>query len=117
MSYGSIGIRSSFLFEHDLFGKPDSTFQDHALGRTLRRLGWCDDGSGLACRVDDRAAQERAFNPRERLQQFYGLAGTRSICAARRAAASSRTPFADRSRSNLTPSISALPPQKIMTAI
>src|ERR1700722_15080584 len=24
--------RSSFLFEHDLFGKPDSTFPDHALG-------------------------------------------------------------------------------------
>jgi hypothetical protein len=23
--------RSSFLFEHDLFGKPDSTFPDHAL--------------------------------------------------------------------------------------
>jgi hypothetical protein len=22
--------RSSFLFEHDLFGKPDSTFPDHA---------------------------------------------------------------------------------------
>jgi hypothetical protein len=24
--------RSSFLFEHDLFGKPDSTFPDHAPG-------------------------------------------------------------------------------------
>jgi hypothetical protein len=23
--------RTSFLFEHDLFGKPDSTFPDHAL--------------------------------------------------------------------------------------
>ena len=27
--------RSSFLFEHDLFGKPDSTFPDHALGAVL----------------------------------------------------------------------------------
>ena len=35
--------RSSFLFEHDLFGKPDSTFPDHALAAAnspqgLRRL-------------------------------------------------------------------------------
>ena len=30
---GWVVIRSasSFLFEHDLFGKPDSTFPDHAL--------------------------------------------------------------------------------------
>src|ERR1700722_4742606 len=27
--------RSSFLFEHDLFGKPASTFPDHALTREL----------------------------------------------------------------------------------
>jgi hypothetical protein len=27
-----LASRSSFLFEHDLFGKPDSTFPDHALG-------------------------------------------------------------------------------------
>jgi hypothetical protein len=26
-----LASRSSFLFEHDLFGKPDSTFPDHAL--------------------------------------------------------------------------------------
>src|SRR4249920_2290541 len=36
--------RSSFLFEHDLFGKPDSTFPDHALvtrrrARRRRRSG------------------------------------------------------------------------------
>ena len=30
-------FRSSFLFEHDLFGKPDSTFPDHALGRLARK--------------------------------------------------------------------------------
>jgi hypothetical protein len=28
--------RSSFLFEHDLFGKPVSTFPDHALGAGKR---------------------------------------------------------------------------------
>jgi hypothetical protein len=27
-----LASRPSFLFEHDLFGKPDSTFPDHALG-------------------------------------------------------------------------------------
>jgi hypothetical protein len=32
MSYGWIGIPSSFLSEHDLFEKPVSTFPDHALG-------------------------------------------------------------------------------------
>src|SRR5262249_41875450 len=48
----------------------------HALlSRALRRIGWCDDRCGLARRLDDRAAQERALNPRERLQQFYGLPG------------------------------------------
>ena len=31
MSYGWVGIRSGFLFERDLFGKPVSTFPDHAL--------------------------------------------------------------------------------------
>jgi hypothetical protein len=35
MSCGSIS-RSSFLFEHDLFGKPDTTFPDHALSKTFR---------------------------------------------------------------------------------
>ena len=30
--------RSSFLFERDLFGKPDSTFPDHALGSTFTRF-------------------------------------------------------------------------------
>ena len=30
MSCGSIGIPLRLLFEHDLFGKPDSTFPDHA---------------------------------------------------------------------------------------
>ena len=29
---GGSASRSSFLLEHDLFGKPDSTFPDHALG-------------------------------------------------------------------------------------
>jgi hypothetical protein len=47
MSYGSIGIRSSFLFEHDLFGKLDSTrrvnargqaFPDHASSSTLKNI-------------------------------------------------------------------------------
>src|SRR5580704_7507624 len=31
--------RSSFLFEHDLFGKPDSTFPDHALGAPGELVG------------------------------------------------------------------------------
>jgi hypothetical protein len=30
-------FRSSFLFEHDLFGKPDSTFPDHAVAALNRR--------------------------------------------------------------------------------
>src|SRR5262249_3995161 len=39
-----LASRSSFLFEHDLFGKPVSTFPDHALDRIVlrparRRLG------------------------------------------------------------------------------
>jgi hypothetical protein len=37
--------RSSFLFEHDLFGKPVSTFPDHALERiSIRRNGICSTG-------------------------------------------------------------------------
>jgi hypothetical protein len=55
---------------------PFATLCGDALRRTLRRLGWCDNGGSLPRRLDDRAAQERAFNPRERLQQFYGLSGT-----------------------------------------
>jgi len=34
-----ISSRSSFLFEHDLFGKPVPTFPDHALARPTRLSG------------------------------------------------------------------------------
>src|SRR6516164_2051651 len=34
--------RSSFLLEHDLFGKPDSTFPDHALNAHRRPFCWLD---------------------------------------------------------------------------
>jgi hypothetical protein len=44
-----LAFRSSFLFEHDLFGKPDSTFPDHALGgdrvRNVPGLYAPDDGA------------------------------------------------------------------------
>ena len=39
MSFRSIGIRSIFLFEHDLFGKPVPTFPDHALTLLPTGLG------------------------------------------------------------------------------
>jgi integrase len=39
--------RSSFLVEHDLFGKPVSTFPDHALGNHRPSVGQVTNKSGL----------------------------------------------------------------------
>src|ERR1700677_4931368 len=38
--------RSSFLFEHDLFGKPVSPFPDHALGHKARQVAQFRVGDG-----------------------------------------------------------------------
>src|ERR1700722_745246 len=62
--------RSSFLFEHDFFGKPDSTFPDHALGAVLaqaaadrRLVRRCEEptGPGAKARRQDQPNGNREY--------------------------------------------------------
>jgi hypothetical protein len=69
--------RSSFLFEHDLFGKPDSTFPDHALGSVallkvpMRRRQSCGDvWLVLSAETPDRRNQSAARDPEFLWQDF-----------------------------------------------